>query len=96
MRPGAGGGYICGAGGRHRSIVGVETNGAAGKSILDVAVQEQIQRALDDGSIIRSGPDAARLAKRFPTAGLTAVQISEMLVRAALKAGVATELCQPD
>jgi hypothetical protein len=76
--------------------VGVEGNGADGKSLLDVAVQEQIQRALDDGGIIRSGPDAARLAKRFPASGLTTTQISEMLVRAALKAGVATELCQPD
>jgi hypothetical protein len=76
--------------------VGVERNGADGKSLLDVAVQKQIQHALDSGSIIRSGPDAARLAKRFPTSGLTTTQISEMLVRAALKAGVATELCQPD
>jgi hypothetical protein len=76
--------------------VGVEGNGAEAKNLLDVAVQEQIQRALDDGGIIRSGPDAAVLAKRFPTSGLTTAQISEMLVRAALKAGVATELCQPD
>ena len=76
--------------------MGVEGNGAVGKSLLDVAVQEQIQRALDDGSIIRSGPVAARLARRFPTSGLTTTQISEMLVRAALKAGVAAELCQPD
>jgi hypothetical protein len=76
--------------------VGVERNGADGKNLLDVAVQEQVQHALDAGSIIRSGPDAASLAKRFPTSGLTTMQISEMLVRAALKAGVATELCQPD
>ena len=77
-------------------MVGVEGNGAAGKTILDVAVQEEIQRALHVGGLIRSGPDAARLARRFPTSGLTTTQISELLVRAALKAGVATELCQPD
>ena len=76
--------------------MGVERNGADGKRLLDVAVQEQVQCALDDGSIIRSGPVAARLAKRFPTSGLTTTQISEIIVRAALKAGVATELCQPD
>jgi hypothetical protein len=76
--------------------VGVERNGASGKGLLDVAVQEQVERALHDGGIIRSGPDAASLAKRFPTSGLTTAEISEMLVRAALKAGVATELCQPD
>lgn len=76
--------------------MGVEGNALPDRELLGRAVQELVRHALRDGRIIRSGPEAASLARRYPGAGLTTSEISEMLVRAALKAGVATELSQPE
>jgi hypothetical protein len=63
---------------------------------LDIAIGERVRRAALEGEIIRSGPEAAQFHRAFPGSGLSTTEISEKLVRAALKAGVATELCAPD
>jgi hypothetical protein len=68
----------------------------SGKDLVDIAIRKRVLRAVLEGEIIRSGPEAARLDRACPGSGLSTTEISELLVRVALKAGVATELCPPD
>jgi hypothetical protein len=63
---------------------------------LEGAIRKRVLCAVLEGEIIRSGPEAAKLNRTFPGSGLSTTEISEKLVRAALKAGVATELCPPE
>jgi hypothetical protein len=76
--------------------VRVEPKKSAARERLNNAIRERVADAIRDGQVIRSGPEAARLARTYAGSGLSTAQVSELLVRAALAAGVATELSSSD
>ena len=64
--------------------------------LLNDAIRHLVAEAIQSGGIIRIGPEAARLANTYTGSGLSTAEISELVMRAAVSAGVTTELCPPD
>jgi hypothetical protein len=73
-----------------------ELQQSAVRKLLDEAIERLVADARQDGGLIRTGPEAGRLARTYPGSGLSPVEVAEVLVRAALAAGVATELSRPE
>lgn len=89
--------FLCGGPGfgparSGETILGDEAQLAAARRSLDEAIRRLVAEAVEEGGIIRSGPEAARLAGAYGTSGLSGAEIAERLARAAVAAGVPTEL----
>ena len=63
-------------------------------------LQDEILRIMEDAAkdehIIHSGREAVRLASLYPDCGLTADDICDQLIEAAIHAGVTIEMSRPD
>lgn len=72
---------------------------AANLSLVQGLVIEEIRRlvadSIEERSCLDTGRSAVRIAKAYPNCGMTAAEIAEEIVRAAIPAGIAVELGHP-
>jgi hypothetical protein len=59
---------------------------------LDDAIRQLVAGAIKNHRVVRSGPEAERLASEYRRAGLSKSEIADLVARAASAAGVTTEL----
>jgi hypothetical protein len=68
-------------------------------SIIQLRIDDEIRRivaeAVASDCVVSSGREACRLAAAFGTCGQAVEDISEQIIKAAIYAGVAVEMCSP-
>ena len=67
--------------------------------LIQALVLEEIRRlvaeSIEEKSCLDTGRSALRIAKAYPNCGMSAAEIAEEIVRAAIPAGIAVEFGRP-